>query len=445
LTLLLVATRESHDLPLDMLAFLALTVACALIGGLWPALFCAVASSLALNYFFTPPINTFTIEDPQNAAALVVFVLVAAAVASAVHLSARRAAQAVAAQRESRVLARLAHSLLGAADQLPALLDQARETFRMQAAAIVRRDSVHTPWTVLATTGVFDVDQVRDAAVRTPVDDQTELVLCGSVIGADDQRLVSAFAMHASAILSRDELVRQARVAAGMAKDNRTRTALLAGVSHDLRTPLASIKAAVSSLRQGDITWSKTDEADLLESIEDSADRLDAMVANLLDMSRLQTGTISVHSQDLHPMDVLSSAVSALGDPGRRVRTWLPDDLPLFRGDAGLLDRVLANVLENAIKHSSGRQEVVVRGSVLGNRIQLRVVDRGIGVPDNAKDQIFAPFQRVGDSTRGDGVGLGLAVARGLTEAMDGTLTAEDTPGGGLTIVIDLPLAKGTP
>jgi two-component system sensor histidine kinase KdpD len=441
---LLVATRQTHDLGLDILALLALTVACALVGGLWPALFCAVASSLALNFFFTAPIHTLSISDPHNAAVLSVFVLVAAAVASAVHLSARRAARAVAAERESRILAQLARSLLGAADQLPALLDQACSTFGMQAGAIVRRVSVHEPWEVLASTGPFEVGQVRGASVRAPVDDQTELVLVGSVIDAHDERMVSAFASHASAILTREDLVRQARAASGLAKDGRTRTALLAGVSHDLRTPLASIKAAVSSLRQDDITWSADDEAELLESIEESADRLNAMVGNLLDMSRLQTGSVAAHLQDLHLLDVLKPSLSALGDQGRRVRTWLPDDLPLFRADAGLLDRVLANVLENALKHSPGRQEVVVSGSVIGRRLQIRVVDRGIGVPDLAKEQMFAPFRRFGDTERGDGVGLGLAVARGLTEAMEGTLSAEDTPGGGLTIVIDLPLTEAT-
>ncbi|HZY01036.1 MAG TPA: ATP-binding protein [Dermatophilaceae bacterium] len=438
----LLATRQSHDMALDILALLALTVACALVGGLWPALFCAVTSSLVLNFFFTPPIHTLTISDPQNAAVLAVFVLVAAAVASAVHLSARRTAQAVAAEREARVLAHLARSLLGAADQLPALLDQARDTFGMKAAAIVRRDSVREPWEVLASTDAFAVDQVRDAPVRAPVDDRTELVLCGSVIEADQERLVSAFASHASAILTRDELLAQARAASSLAKDSRTRTALLAGVSHDLRTPLASIKAAVSSLRQDDITWSPADEAALLESIEESADRLNAMVGNLLDMSRLQTGSVTAHITDLHLLDVLKPAISALGDQGRRVRTWFPDDLPLFRADAGLLDRVLANVLENALRHSPGRQEVVVSGSVIGARLQIRVVDRGIGVPDRSKEEIFAPFRRLEDTGRGEGVGLGLAVARGLTEAMDGTLSAEDTPGGGLTIVIDLPLTS---
>jgi two-component system sensor histidine kinase KdpD len=277
------------------------------------------------------------------------------------------------------------------------------------------------------------------------VDDRTELVLCGSVIEADEERLVSAFASHASAILTLDELLAQARAASSLAKDSRTRTALLAGVSHDLRTPLASIKAAVSSLRQDDITWSTADEAEFLESIEESADRLNAMVGNLLDMSRLQTGSVTAHIQDLHLLDVLKPAISALGDQGRRVRIWIPKDLPLFRADAGLLDRVLANVLENALRHSPGRQEVVASGSVIGARLQIRVVDRGIGVPDRAKEEIFAPFRRLGDTERGDGVGLGLAVARGLTEAMDGTLSAEDTPGGGLTIVIDLPLTTTEP
>ena len=438
----LLATRQSTALALDMLALQALTVACALVGGLWPALFCAVASSLVLNFFFTPPIHTFTISDPQNAAVLAVFVLVAAAVASVVHLSALHTARAVAAEREARVLAELSHSLLGAADQLPALLNQACDTFGMQSAAIVRRDSVREPWKVLASTDTFTVDQVRDAPVRAPVDDRTELVLCGSVMEADEERLVSAFASHASAILTRDELLAQARAATSLAKDSRTRTALLAGVSHDLRTPLASIKAAVSCLRQDDITWSAADEAELLESIEESADRLNAMVGNLLDMSRLQTGSVTAHIQDLHLLDVLKPAISALGDQGRRVRTWIPQDLPLFLADAGLLDRVLVNVLENALRHSPGRQEVVVSGSVIGSRIQIRVVDRGIGVPDRSKEEIFAPFRRLEDSGRGDGVGLGLAVARGLTEAMDGTLSAEDTPGGGLTIVIDLPLQR---
>ena len=441
LTWALATTREHHDLPLEMLLYLALTVATALVGGIWPALFCAIAGSLLLNYYFAPPLHTFTIENPGNAFAVLVFVLVAASVASVVHISALRATKALAAERESRILAQLAHSLLGATEQLPTLLEQARDTFSMRTAAVVRRATVREPWEALAATDGFDVTMVDAAEVRARVNDTTFLVMTGRVPPASQGRLVSAFASHAAAILTREELVEEARAASALAKDNRTRTALLAAVSHDLRTPLAGIKAAVSSLRQTDVTWSPEDEAELLESIEASADRLNALIGNLLDMSRLQAGSVAPHLAVLHLDEVVASTVSAMPD-GDRVRTWIPHELPPAMADAGLLDRVLANVLENAVRHSPGRQEVVVNASRIGRHVQLRVVDRGSGVPDTAKESIFAPFQRYGDVPRGTGVGLGLAVARGLAEAMNGSLTAEDTPGGGLTIVIDLPVAE---
>ncbi|MGZ4747654.1 MAG: ATP-binding protein [Oryzihumus sp.] len=442
LTWALASTREHHDLPLEMLLYLALTVATALVGGIWPALFSAIVGSLLLNYYFAPPLHTFTIDNPGNALAVLVFVLVAASVASVVHISALRASKALAAQQESRILAQLAHSLLGTPEQLPTLLEQARDTFSMRTAAVVRRASVRDPWEVLAATEGFDVALVEGAEVRSRVNDTTFLVMTGRVPPASQGRLVSAFASHAAAILTREELVEEARAAGALAKDNRTRTALLAAVSHDLRTPLAGIKAAVSSLRQTDVTWSAEDEAELLESIEASADRLNALIGNLLDMSRLQSGTVAPHLQPLHLDEVVARTVAALPD-GQRVRTWIPHELPPALADAGLLDRVLANVLENALRHSPGRQEVVVNASRIGGHLQLRVVDRGSGVPDSAKEGIFAPFQRFGDVPRGSGVGLGLAVARGLAEAMNGSLTAEDTPGGGLTIVVDLPVAGG--
>jgi len=293
---------------------------------------------------------------------------------------------------------------------------------------------------MLSSVGSFRLDDVADAAVRQPVDDETELVLVGSVLPADEQRLVGAFTSHAAAVLTRRRLLEEASRARGLARDNRSRTALLAAVSHDLRTPLAGIKAAVSSLRQQDVRFSPDDEAALLESIEESADRLGGLIGNLLDMSRIQTGSIAAHAHELSLEDVVAQARLPLPD-AERVRTRFDEGLPLLWADAGLLDRVLANVLENAVRHSPGRREVVVQASRLKDRVQIRVVDRGPGVDAAARERIFAPFQRGGDAPRGDGVGLGLAVARGLTEAMDGTLWAEDTPGGGLTIAIDLPIA----
>ena len=438
-TIALVQTKGSHDLPIEVLIYLSVTVGCALVGGLWPALFCAVASSLAINWFFTDPVGTLTISDPQNAAAVLVFVIVAVSVASVVHLAARRSEQANEAQRESRVLATLAQSLLGEANPVPALLEQARSTFGMTGAALISRPTIRDPWTVVGQAGSFSLDDIGAASVRALVDDDTSLVLTGPVLPADEQRLVSAFATHAAALLSRERLINEAARAKGLARDNRARTTLLAAVSHDLRTPLASIKAAISSLRQQDVHFTADDESQLLESIEESTDRLGSLIGNLLDMSRLQTGTITPRAEELALREVVDSAKSSLSDPDR-IRTQLADDLPLVCADSGLLDRVLANVLENALHHSPGRREVVVQADQIRQRVEVRIVDRGTGVDDDAKERIFSPFQRGGDVPRGDGVGLGLAVARGLTETMNGTLWAEDTPGGGLTIAIDLPM-----
>jgi two-component system sensor histidine kinase KdpD len=299
---------------------------------------------------------------------------------------------------------------------------------------------VRDPWQVVCATEGFSVEQVQDASVRAAVDDWCTLVLVGRVLSAEDRRLVSAFAGRAAALLHREELVDQARLAGALAKDNRARTALLAAVSHDLRTPLASIKAAASSLRQADVAFSAEDEAILLETIEDSADRLTALVTNLLDMSRLQSGAVTPRASAVDLEDAVTYAASRLPE-GDRVYLRLRSALPSAQADPGLLDRVLANVLENALRHSPGRVPVEVQGVGMAGEVELRVVDRGSGVPAGAHELIFAPFQRYGDVPKGTGIGLGLAVARGLMEAMGGKVAAEDTPGGGLTIVLTLPRA----
>ena len=439
LAYLLHLTMGAHDLPLEVLLFLLLTVCTALVGGLWPALVAAVLSSLAINWFFAPPLYTLTIADPQNLLALLVFLGVAIAVASVVHVSERRAAAARVAQREAAALASTAESLLGEEDQLQALLDQTLDFFGMSSVAVLRRGSVREPWTVVASTEGFDLAAVPEASVKAPIDDERTLVLVGRTLTGNDRRLVSAFTSRAEAILRRLELAEEASRARALAKDNRARTALLAAVSHDLRTPLAAIKAGASSLRQPDVTFGEEDRAHLLETIEESADTLTGLVANLLDMSRLQSGAVTPRLAPVDLADEVDAAATAVA-AGGPVRSTLADGLPKVVADHGLLERVLVNVLENAQRHGAG--EVVVQGAALADRVQLRVIDRGPGVPRDAKEAIFAPFQRHGDTPRGSGVGLGLAVARGLMEAMNGSITAEDTPGGGLTVVLDLPRAE---
>jgi two-component system sensor histidine kinase KdpD len=221
---------------------------------------------------------------------------------------------------------------------------------------------------------------------------------------------------------------------------DRLRTALLAAVSHDLRTPLASIKAAVSTLETPGIRLSDTDRRDLLAAIEHSTDSLRSIVDNLLDMSRLQAGALSLDLQDVGLDDVLSRAVGSVVDPAE-VDIDVPPGLPDVTVDLGLLDRVVANLVQNAVRHSPAGSRTRLVAAAHGDRVHLRVVDHGPGVPDTLKPKLFEPFQRLDDRHTALGVGLGLAVAKGLTEAQGGVLRAEDTPGGGLTMVVDLPSA----
>ncbi|NNG39520.1 sensor histidine kinase KdpD [Flexivirga sp. ID2601S] len=444
LTWIIDVTSQGQALPLDVLIYLAFTVITAIVGGLWPALTSAVLASLALNWYFTPPEGTLTISQPQNAFALLVFVVVAVAVASVVHLTARRTARAIAAERDSRLLAELTHSLLAVKDQLPVLLDQARDIFDADGAALVRTTTTGVPGQPVMISGEVPLQELDARLTRAPVDDEHQLVIAGDVADAGQRRLVEAYASVAAAILHRNELAKQAAAAAGLAKDNRSRAALLAAVSHDLRTPLAAIKAGVSSLRSTDIQLTAADQRELLETVEESTDRLDGLIENLLDMSRIQSGSITARTDELQVGDLVSATLHTVSEP-HRVRSWLPDPHLTCLADAGLAERVLANLLENALRYSPGRQEVVLSAERLGKAVEVRVIDRGPGVPASERTGIFAPFQRYGDSPRGNGVGLGLAVAKGLTEAMDGTLDAEDTPGGGLTMCVRLPVVDHKP
>ncbi|RDD88031.1 sensor histidine kinase KdpD [Streptomyces parvulus] len=441
LTLLLNAVNLG--LANDVLLYLALTVAAALLGGLYPALASAAVGSVLLNWFFTPPVNRITIADPRNILALAIFVGVALSVASVVDVAARRTHQAARLRAESEILSFLAGDVLRGETSLETLLERVRETFGMESAALLERESDVDPWTCAGRAGSGPpVDRPEDADVDMPVGDHMALALTGRVLPAEDRRVLAAFAAQAAVVLDRRRLREEADRARALAEGNRIRTALLAAVSHDLRTPLAGIKASVTSLRSDDVAWSDEDQAELLEGIEAGADRLDHLVGNLLDMSRLQTGTVTPLIREI---DVDEVAPMALGGvPEGSAELDIPETLPMVAVDAGLLERALANLVENAVKYSPDDRGVLVTASALADRVEVRIVDRGPGVPDEAKERIFEPFQRYGDAPRGAGVGLGLAVARGFAESMGGTLNAEDTPGGGLTMVLTL-RAAGAP
>ncbi|MGW1305570.1 ATP-binding protein, partial [Streptomyces sp. NPDC002514] len=428
----------------DMLLFLSLTVAAALLGGLLPALASAAFGSLLLNYFYTPPLHRLTIADPHNIVAIVIFVGVAVSVASVVDLAARRTHQAARLRAESEILSFLAGNVLRGETSLEELLERVRETFGMESAALLERAGDVEPWTCAGRAGFGPpLERPEDADVDMPVGDHMALALTGRVLPAEDRRVLAAFAAQAAVVLDRRRLREEALRARALAEGNRIRTALLAAVSHDLRTPLAGIKAAVTSLRSHDVDWSEEDRAALLEGIEEGADRLDHLVGNLLDMSRLQTGTVTAIIREVDLDEVVPMALVGVDEAG--VELDVRETLPMVSVDPGLLERSVANLVENAVKYSPSGRRVMISASAIADRVEVRVVDRGPGVPDEAKERIFEPFQRYGDAPRGAGVGLGLAVARGFAEAMGGTLTAEDTPGGGLTMVLSLRAAGSRP
>ncbi|WP_045745621.1 DUF4118 domain-containing protein [Actinoplanes rectilineatus] len=431
LTLTLAGIAD-HPLINDILLFLVAVVGVALIGGLWPALLAAVLGSLLLNWFFTPPFSAFAIAEGHNLVALATFVLVAVAVSGVVDIAARRTRQAAQASAEAQTLAAVAGGVLRGERPLIALLDRLRETFALTAVAL-REDG-----TITAAVGVPPAT-AEDADVAVRVDASLSMLLWGHTLPASDRRIVEAFAAQAAVALRQERLAAEAARAEPLAEADRLRTALLAAVSHDLRTPLASAKASVASLRSTEVQFDEADREELLATADESLDRLDRLVANLLDMSRLQAGVLGVTMIDIGAEDVVPRALEDLGPQGRTVTVRVPEDLPMLRTDPGLLERVLVNLIANALRHSPPDRPPMITGSRLGGTVELRIIDHGPGIPADRRDDVFLPFQRLGDRDNHTGVGLGLALSRGLTEAMGGTLTPDETPGGGLTMIISLP------
>jgi two-component system sensor histidine kinase KdpD len=433
LTVVLATARSHLNLADFVLVYLVAVVAITVIGGFWPAVLAAVAASLLLNWYFTAPIHTFTIAQPRELLALLLFVTVAVAVSSVVHLAARRALQAARAREEAASLLELAQTVLGGADSPAAVLEHLTRTHGGQAEL---QERVAGRWVRAASSGV---DGALAAAARIDIRSDLTLMVTGQDPSATPA-LLAGYAAQAAAALDRERLRTQAAQAEALAEGNRMRTALLAAVSHDLRTPLASIKASVSSLRQTDVEWSEADEADLLATIEQNADRLDALIGNLLDMSRLHTGSLQPFLRPTAIDEVAPVAAGGLDD-SLRLEMAVPDGFPLVLADPGLLERVLANLFSNALRYSPPGRPPELHAVLDGGTVRLEVADHGPGVPDELKERIFEPFERVGD--RHPGVGLGLAVARGFAEAMGGRIGAFDTPGGGLTVRVTLPAAIG--
>jgi two-component system sensor histidine kinase KdpD len=464
LTLALLGAGGALNLASDLLVFLLFVLVVALVGGLAPAIAAAVAASLLLNYFFTPPVGRFTIAETNNVIALIAFVAAAVLVSAVVDLAARRAGQADRASGEAQLLATLAGTALRAEAALPAVLEQTRQAFGLTGVTLLENPGAHEDaertgttqrsragnardgWKIVASSGEVTCHDPQDGDDVLPAGDSLVMTITGRTITAADRRVLVAVAAQAATVLDQQRLAEQAAAARPAVEADRMRASLLAAVSHDLRTPLATAKAAVTTLRSHDVVLTETDRQQLLEGTESALDRLTGLVADLLDMSRLQAGAVAVIRRRIALDELVPIVLDRLGVPPDAVTVTVPEDLPEVDTDAVLLERTLANLVTNALRHSPQDRPPVITGSLLETadaepRLELRVIDYGPGIPVEERARAFVPFQRLGDRDNTVGVGLGLAVARGLTEALGGTLEPEDTPGGGLTMVIRLPAA----
>jgi two-component system sensor histidine kinase KdpD len=449
LTVVLVPMREDLALSTILLLYLLVVVVVAALGGLVPAMAAAVAGFLIVNWEFTPPIHKWTIAEAENLVALVVFVVVAGIVSAFVSHSARRTSEANRASAEAETLTGLA-ATVAEPDPLPVLVDHLRRAFGLGGVALLCRAD-GGGWHAEATAGDAAPVDPSEADLVRPLADRVVLAVRGADLAAEDQRLFNAFVAQLAPAIERRRLGAQASQATALAKANELRTALLQSVSHDLRTPLAGIKASASSLRQIDIEWSDADRREFLRTIEDETDRLTTLVNNLLDMSRIQAGAVAPTARPVGLEEVVPAAVAGLGERGDKVAVAVPESLPPVHADPRLLQVVIVNLVDNALTHSPTGPVRIEAGEV-GGTVLVRVIDRGPGIPAAERERIFQPFQRLGDNpNHGDGpgdgrgatgVGLGLAVARGFARSMGAEIVVDDTPGGGTTMTVELAAAR---
>jgi two-component system sensor histidine kinase KdpD len=432
-TWLLVSFRSADSITSDVLGFQLLVVVVALIGGIWPALFAALLSGLTLDFFFVQPLYTVTIGKPAHILALVLYVLNAMLVSYVVDQAARRSRAAIRAVAESELLATIAGSVLRGQDALEALITRTRESFKLNSVRVLADDEV------LYASGE---PEESDRVTVLPVGDRGTLELRGPDLPASERRLLSVIAAQIDAALEHNALVKTAGEVEPLAQADRMRSALLAAVGHDLRRPLTAATAAVSGLRSTDVAWSDSDRDELLATAQESLESLADLVTNLLDVSRVQAGALAVTTAPVLVENVILAAIDELGLGPADVELGIAEDLPEVLADDGLLQRVLVNLLENARKFSKPDFPVRISASTFASSVEVRVADSGPGVPQDRREDIFVPFQRLGDTDNSTGLGLGLALSKGFVEGMGGTLQAEDTPGGGLTMVISLPVVE---
>jgi two-component system sensor histidine kinase KdpD len=449
----------------DSLFFQLLVVIAALIGGVSSATLCALLSGLMLDYVYIQPVGSLHMLRAQDVMTIVLYILIGIIVSFVVDRADEKARQAQRATTESGVLASVSDAVLRSSNPLQAILDRTREAFGFTCVRLTH-DGVDVAVSGVCPTGeepdVIDLDAVitppsdgadqngvshdgqtsasRDAASSgTPrKTEPIRLELYGSEIDAAGLRLLQAIVSQVQTVLERDVLQRKADEVKPLAAAEKLRTDLLNAVSHDLRRPLASATAAVSGLKQVGDALGPEGRRELLDVADVGLHDLTRLVTDLLDVSRLHERAMPISLVAADVAEAVMQTLDELHAGPNAINLDLPVDLPLAVADPPLLRRAIHNVLANAQRYNPPDHRIRIAVSTFRSVVQIRVVDYGPGVPDDRKDELFAPFHRLGDTDNTTGLGLGMALSKGFIESMGGAIDAEDTPGGGLTMVITL-------
>lgn len=452
-------------LPLSKgFAFLAVVVAAAATGSLGPGIAASVLGFLCFNFFFLPPYGRWTIARPEHVVVLFAFLALSVIISELLARAAERARTAEAREAELRTIQELSRELttrVPGQDTIAMALLTVKNAFGYEAAALFVEQTEEVRGlvqqvTVGAEPGSVDANWDPRSSDRPP--ERLPLSVGGRMLGLvvlkgerppltpAESRVLRAFCDQLALVLERDRLLRSATDAEVYRQTESVRRSMLAAVSHDLRSPLAAIKASVTDLLDDAPGTRAEDRREALEAIDAETDRLNALIANLLDMSRIEAGALRARPQTVDLAEAIAEPVDRIHRqrPEIDVSVRIAPDAGWVRADPVFLDRIVSNLLENASKAGdpgAGHIEVDVRRS--NGQVAIRVVDHGPGVPQVAREQLFYPFYRMDDRNPRLGSGLGLAICKGFVSLLDGEIWIEDTPGGGATFSFTLPAADG--
>ena len=429
------------------LLYLLAVVAAAVVGHLWPALLAAALSFVGLDFFFTEPVHTFVVSKAEDLLALAVFLVVAATVSAAISAALEQRVRAEAREHQVRALYNVTARLLSGAGLDEVLRDLAGSLRRLYGLAgcrvvVLGRDGQERERAVSGSMA-GEAISVELAAEGRSVG---RIEMAGSApggIGGPEGEVLETFAGQLALALERARLGEEAAEARVEAESSRIRAALFSSVTHDLRTPLASITASASSLLEEGVPFSEEQRLDLLRTILEESERLNRLVANLMDLSRLRAGALLPNPEAVPLEDVVSSVVARLRPTlaGRDFAVRIRPDVPPVMVDVVQMDQVLTNVIENAVRYSPPGTPLILAAVRWQDMVEVKIADRGPGVPADERARVFEEFYRHDVDGRRGGTGLGLSIAQAIVRAHGGTMWIEDTLGGGATVGFRLPLA----